>query len=203
MLKIGITGGIGSGKTTLCQIFQDLGIPIFNSDQQARYLMDYDSPLKEKIKAHFGENIYGQNGVLDRNRLSGLVFKDPELLQLLNSLVHPEVFRSFDRWLIPYEEIGIEKIPFVIKESALMFESRSYLQNDLNVLVYAPLPLRIQRIKKREGWDEDKIYARIQNQMSDTDKLRFTDYLVYNDDIHSLILQTKALFNLFKQIHSV
>jgi len=200
MLKLGITGGIGSGKSTVCEVFKVLGIPVFNSDEEARNVMVQNPSLVEKIRSHFGQDIYFKNGDLDRNRLSSLVFKDPEKLSLLNALVHPAVFEAFDQWIIPYENLGKEQIPFVIKEAALMFESKSYLQNSFNVLVWAPLEIRIKRIKERENWDEEKIMARIKNQWPENEKIKLSDYLIYNDEKHSLNRQVMVLFNLFKKM---
>jgi dephospho-CoA kinase len=198
MLKIGITGGIGTGKSTLCRIFKILGIPDFNSDEVAQYLMVHNLILKEKIQYHFGKDIYFTNGELDRNKLSALVFTDPHRLKILDSLVHPAVFQAFDDWAQSFEKMNSPGIPFLIKEAALLFESGTWVQNDLNILVCSPLRLRIQRIKERNGWSEEKIRVRMNNQMPDSEKLKLADYIIYNDPDHSLTEQVIALFQIFK-----
>ncbi|MEY3679364.1 MAG: hypothetical protein RI924_1505 [Bacteroidota bacterium] len=187
MLKVGITGGIGSGKTTVCKVFELLGIPVFYADQQAKLLMNTDVELKDQVMKTFGANTYLPDGSLNRTYLASLVFKDESLLHRLNELVHPAVFRAFDSWL------SKQSASYVVKEAALLFESGSHRLCDVNVLVQAPFNLKIDRVKKRDQISEEDIRGRMSKQMTDEEKSKLADYLLNNDEQQLLIPQIIAL----------
>lgn len=185
MLKIGITGGIGSGKSTVCTIFQILGIPVFNADIEARKL--YDEPqVKEAIMLAFGDNMYPQ-GVFDKKAMANIVFQSADKLKQLNELLHPLVQIQFDTWLQQQES------PYTIKEAALLIEAGSYQQLDELILVTCPMNKRIERVMKRDRVTEDEVLARINKQLSEEDKRTFCQYEIINDDRQLLIPQVLQL----------
>lgn len=191
MLKVGITGGIGSGKTTVCEIFELLGIPVFYADDVAKKLMVADELLVNEISASFGESSYLEDGTLNRKHIADLVFSNPDKLALLNSFVHPAVFREMDRWTLK------QNSPYVLKEAALLFESGSYLQNDFNILVSADEKLRIQRVMKRDNLSAEKVKERIKNQMPEAEKVSKADFFISNNETDFLITQVLALHQEF------
>jgi dephospho-CoA kinase len=193
MLRIGLTGGIGSGKSTVASIFEVLGIPVYNSDQQARRLLTEDLQLIEQIRFHFGPASYVDDS-LDRAYLSKQVFNDPEKLALLNSLVHPATIRDSNRWM---QE---QKSPYAIKEAALIFESGSEQFLDYVVGVFAPLSLRIQRAVNRDHVSEAEVRSRIQSQMDEKEKMDRSDFVLYNDDQHAVLPQVLELHQKFLQL---
>lgn len=185
MLKIGITGGIGSGKSTVCTIFQILGIPVFNADIEARKL--YDEPqVKEAIMLAFGDNMYPQ-GVFDKKAMANIVFQSADKLKQLNELLHPLVQIQFDTWLQQQES------PYTIKEAALLIEAGSYQQLDELILVTCPMNKRIERVMKRDRVSEDEVLARINKQLSEEDKRTLCQYEIINDDRQLLIPQVLQL----------
>jgi dephospho-CoA kinase len=185
LLKIGITGGIGSGKSTVCTIFKILGIPVFNADIEARKL--YDEPqVKEAIMLAFGDNMYPQ-GVFDKKAMANIVFQSADKLKQLNELLHPLVQIQFDTWLQQQES------PYTIKEAALLIESGSYQQLDELILVTCPMNKRIERVMKRDRVTEDEVLARINKQLSEEDKRTFCQYEIINDDRQLLIPQVLQL----------
>jgi len=176
MLKAGITGGIGSGKTTVCKMFEKLGIPVYYADDQAKYLMQHEHFLIDQLKKNFGEDVY-VNGKLDRKLLAGKVFNDPARLALLNSLVHPAVFRDTERWM---EEQKEKKVPYVLKEAALLVETGSYKALDKLIVVTAPLDTRVQRVSERDKTNEEEIMARVKNQLPEEEKVKLADFVITN-----------------------
>jgi len=185
LLKIGITGGIGSGKSTVCAIFQILGIPVFNADIEARKL--YDEPkVKEAIMLAFGDIMYPQ-GVFDKKAMADLVFQSADKLKQLNELLHPLVQIQFDTWLQQ------QQAAYVIKEAALLIEAGSYQQLDELILVTCPMNKRIERVMKRDRVTEEEVIARINNQLSEEDKHVFCQYEIINDDRQLLIPQVLQL----------
>jgi dephospho-CoA kinase len=185
LLKIGITGGIGSGKSTVCAIFRILGIPVFNADIEARKL--YDEPqVKEAIMLAFGDNMYPQ-GVFDKKAMANIVFQSADKLKQLNELLHPLVQIQFDTWLQQQES------PYTIKEAALLIEAGSYQQLDELILVTCPMNKRIERVMKRDRVTEDEVLARINKQLSEEDKRAFCQYEIINDDRQLLIPQVLQL----------
>lgn len=195
MLKIGITGGIGSGKTTVCRVFELLDIPIFYADTVAKLIMNTDPVLKEEILKTFGQKSYSMDGELNRSYISSIVFKNESELDKLNALVHPAVFRAFDKWLsIHYDA------PYIIKEAALLFETKSYTMCDLSVLVVSPEALRVKRVIARDAISQDEIALRIKRQLSDEQKMKLADHILFNDESRLLIPQILELDQQFLNI---
>lgn len=193
MMKIGITGGIGSGKSTVCRVFENLGIPVFYADTVAKDIMVTDAVLIAGIKNAFGDDSYDAAGRLNNKHIAGIVFNNSADLAVLNGLVHPAVFRAFDQWLTTVPR----HVPYILKEAALLFESGSYLSCDKTVLVTAPVSMRLQRVMERDGVTEEQVLARMNKQMSEERKLKMADFLISNDESQSLILQVMELHNQF------
>lgn len=186
MLKVGITGGIGSGKTIVCRVFETLGIPVFYADDAARYLMENDAALVSSIKALFGEDIYN-NGKPDREKIAAIVFADKEKLNQLNALVHPATIRYARQWM------DSAKAPYTIKEAAIFFESGSDKDMDVMVGVYAPLELRLKRAMERGKATKEQVLARMAQQMDEDKKMKRCDYVITNDETQSIIAQVLTL----------
>lgn len=196
MIKIGITGGIGSGKSTVCRIFQNLGIPVFYADTIAKEIMVTDPALIAGVKDAFGEESYDSAGKLNNKHIAGIVFNNKTELAKLNVLVHPAVFRAFDNWLTTVPS----HTPYILKEAALLFESGSYKACDQNVLVTAPVATRLKWVMQRDGATEEQVLARMNKQLSDEEKVKMADFLIRNDESESLILQVMELHNRFIKI---
>ena len=192
MLKIGLTGNMGSGKTTVSKIFEILGAPVFYADDEAKKVMTTDQQLVKEIKTTFGEQSYLDDGSLNRRHISALVFNDKKQLEILNSIVHPAVFRSFDQWVKNYSQV-----PYVVKEAALLFESDSYKLCDYTVMVQAPLEGRIERVIKRDSLTRVEVESRNANQFSEEKKTQLADYVIKNDDLQLVIPQVLKLHSLF------
>ena len=190
MLRIGLTGGIGSGKSTVARIFSVLGIPIYSADDASKRLMAEDAELRSSIISSFGNESY-TDGILNRKYLSDQVFNDSEKIKLLNSLVHPVTLRDAAEWMKK------QKTPYVIKEAALIFESGSQKMLDYVIGVKAPLALRIERTMKRDNVTSHEVNARIDLQMDEEEKLHLCDYLIVNDEKQMLIPQVLALHEKF------
>jgi dephospho-CoA kinase len=191
MKRIGITGSIGSGKSTVTRIFSHLGIPIYDADGGAKKLMVSSPALIKGIKALFGEAAYFPSGELNRQHISAKAFQDKNILTQLNGLVHPAVFDDFENWCNQQES------PYVIKEAALMFESDSYKQLDEVIVVTAPEELRIQRATKRDGVTREAVLSRMNNQLSQEEKLARGQYELKNDEQMLLIPQVLHLHVIF------
>ena len=196
MIKIGITGGIGSGKTTICKVFETFGIPVFYADTVAKEIMVTDPVLVAGVKAAFGTESYDATGVLNNKHIAGIVFNDRSQLAILNALVHPAVFRAFENWLLTVPA----NAPYILKEAALLFESGSYQLCDKNIVVIADEAIRLQRVVNRDGVTQDQVKARMDKQMSDDEKVKMADYLIRNDNSQSIILQVLALHQQFLNI---
>lgn len=173
MMKVGITGGIGSGKSTVCRLFAQRGIAVYDSDSEAKRLMSDNADLRSAVIARFGAETY-PDGVLDRARLAACVFSDARALADLNALVHPVVIRDFEAWA------GLQEGPYVILESAILFEAGLQGAVDRSIAVLAPAVLRIQRACRRDGCDEARIRERVAAQMTDDDLCRLADYTMVN-----------------------
>lgn len=186
MLKVGLTGGIGSGKSTVARIFESLGIPVYYADDAAKRLMNSEGPLKSAIIAHFGEAAY-TDGTLNRGWLGAQVFGQPEKLRLLNSLVHPATLADAEAWM------HRQHSPYAIKEAALIFESGSDQHLDLVIGVSAPEALRIARVQKRDGAGESEIRKRMAGQMDESEKMARCQLVVVNDEQQLLIPQVLAI----------
>ena len=182
MLKIGLTGGIGSGKSTVAKVFEVLGMPVYYADDAAKKLMNEEGPLKQQIQKIFGATAY-RNGQLDRKYVADIVFKKPDKLQLLNALVHPATINDAQKWM------QRQRTSYAIKEAALIFESGAQQQLDYVIGVYAPTPLRIQRTMQRDGITEEEVIARINKQMDENSKMQLCDFVIINDEEQLLIPQ--------------
>ncbi|MCX2482956.1 dephospho-CoA kinase [Pedobacter sp. MR2016-24] len=193
MLKIGITGGIGSGKTTVCRIFESLGIPVFYADTVAKQIMVTDMLLVAGVKAAFGDESYTIEGKLNNKYIAQIVFNDQQELDKLNALVHPATFRAFERWMntVP------AGTPYILKEAALLFESGSYRLCDKSVLVTAPVDIRIARVMERDEVSREQVASRINKQLSDEIKKGMADYFIENKETAALIPQVLKLHHQF------
>jgi dephospho-CoA kinase len=190
MLKIGITGGIGSGKSAACKVFEQLGVPVYYADERAKYLMQHEHFLIDQIKKNFGGEVY-ENGRLNRVLLAEKVFNDKAKLGLLNSLVHPAVFRDTERWT---EEQREKKVPYVLKEAALLIESGSYKALDKLIVVTAALDVRVNRIILRDKTNAEEVMTRVRNQLAEEEKLQYATYIIHNDsDEQHLEAQVKNI----------
>lgn len=190
MMKIGITGGIGSGKSTVCRLFEQKGIPVYDSDAGARRLMQEDVALREKITVRFGAETY-RDGVLDRAALAGKVFSDPQALADLNALVHPAVMADFAAWS------GRQEAPYVLLESAILFEAGLEDRVDKTVAVLAPESVRIERTCRRDRSDPETVRRRIAAQTDDDTLAARADYTLVNlfeEDLEPAVVQLDRLF---------
>ena len=193
-LQIGITGGIGSGKSLVCRIFALLGVSVYDADSHAKALMTTDGILVSQIKKEFGDLAYHRDGRLNREWLAPHVFADEEKLQRLNSLVHPRVAADYGKWLGAHSDE-----PYVLKEAALLFESGSYRLLDKIVVVSAPEEVRKQRVLKRDPHRTvEQFRGIVEKQLPEAEKLQRADYLIVNDDEKSVIPQVLTLHELFK-----
>lgn len=188
VLKVGITGGIGSGKTVVTKIFEVLGIPVYNADERARWIQENDLQVIRDIKLLLGEEAYS-NGKLNRSFISQQVFQDKEKLAKLNQIVHPKVGEDFESWA---EDRSSH--PYVLKEAALFFEAGSHKDMDRMITVISPFDLRVKRILARDPHrTEEDIKSIISKQLSDEEKVKRSDFVIYNDDEHMLIPQVLKL----------
>ena len=183
MKYIGLTGGIGSGKSTVGKIFSSLGIPVYNADFEARWLSDNDQGIIGGLIALLGKDIY-RDGLLQRPVLAEYVFNDANLLQKVNAIIHPIVESHFHTWAAQQGHA-----PYVVKEAAILVENGGWQRVDHLILVVAPEELRIQRVQRRDGVRYDQVKARINNQMSDDKKMGFADSVIYCDEHHLVIPQ--------------
>lgn len=186
MLKIGLTGGIGSGKSTVAQIFEILGIPVFYADDQAKKLLDENEELKKSIIKNFGDTIYN-DGKLNRSLMASIVFNDKEKLALLNSLTHPATKKAGEEWM--KKQVS----PYAIHEAALIFEANVNDRLDYVIGVSAPEELRIERTKKRNNATHGDVINRIKQQMNEDEKMKRSDFIITNDEQLPLIPQVLAL----------
>lgn len=195
MIKIiGLTGGIGSGKTTIAKHFQSFGIPVYFTDDEAKKILELPEIIKEITHA-FGTSII-ENNTISKKRLSDLVFTSPEKLKQLNAIIHPAVNSDFKNWL----EIN-KKAAFVVKESAILFESGAYKSCDKIITVIAPLETRILRVMKRDGTTREKVMDRINNQWTDEMRIAKSDFVIKNEEIEVAITETDAILKEFYKIN--
>jgi dephospho-CoA kinase len=195
MLRIGITGGIGSGKSIASRLFHALGAPIYDADTRARWVMEHDPALRAELLAAFGPDTYDAAGRLNRPALAGTVFNNPALLTQLNGLVHPHVGLDFERWASMQQQAGHS---YILKEAALLFEAGSYKQLDRIITVFAPLAVRRARVLRRDphrsATDVEAIMAK---QVSEEEKMQRADYILTNDDALPLLPQVLELHAAF------
>ncbi len=186
MYKVGLTGGIGSGKTTVAKIFMLLGIPVFDADSHAKQIMNTNNAIKKELMAAFGKDIYS-NEILDRKKLANIVFKDEKKLGLLNSIVHPHTIKASEDWAKQ------QYSKYVIKEAALLFESGSNKELDCIIGVLSPKKIRIERVIARDNSSKKEVELRIDKQQDEEITKKFCDYTILNDDEHLVIPQVLAI----------
>ncbi len=193
-MKIGVTGGIGSGKSTVCSIFEHLGIPVYNADNRAKQLMLESEDLRKKLRLAFGWEVYRKDESLDRPYLAKIVFNNPPQLRILNQIVHPAVFEDYAGWVKEQASAGHR---YSVKEAALLVEAETYKQLDKLIVVTCPIDTRLERIVKRDNIRREEVLKRIENQLSDKDRLKHADYVVKNSTNFSLIKQVLSLHKIF------
>jgi dephospho-CoA kinase len=186
MISVGITGGIGSGKSTVAHIFEVLGIPVYYADDAAKRIMNEDPELRQAIISAFGEATY-TNGMLNRSVLSSLVFNNPEKLEQLNAIVHPATIRNGERWM------KAQTTAYAIKEAAIFFESGSAANLDYIIGVYAPTALRIHRAMQRDKITREAVLARMSRQIDENIKMRLCNYVIINDEQQPVLPQVLSL----------
>ena len=189
MLKLGITGGIGSGKTTVCRLFELLGIPVYYADEESKKLLDADKQVKEQVVKVFGDSILNDAGIIDRKKLAEIVFNNKEQLEKLNTILHPAVGLHFENWQKK------QTSPYILKEAAILFESGAFKQVDKVLTIITPLELKIQRTIKRDGISREEVINRMQHQMNDEEKVKRSDFVIKNDEQELLIPQVLDLHN--------
>lgn len=190
---VGLTGGIGCGKSTVARLIRIMGYPVYDSDARARFLQSEDTGIINEMAQLLGEDIL-DNGKLNRKRVAEMVFNHPDLLAQLNKIVHPRVKEDFDRWM------NEQRAPLLFKESALLVETGAYRDCDALILVTAPEELRIQRVVQRDGVSESEVKSRMARQSSDEEKQAVSDFTIFNDDHQLIIPQVeRTLAELVKQ----
>lgn len=194
MLKIGLTGGIGSGKSLVSRIFSILGVPVFHSDEVSKHLINQDQEIIASVSEVFGKQIYHQ-GILDRKKLSEIVFKNKALLERLNSILHPAVTAEFKKWLSDCPESK-----YIIKEAAILFESGTYQDLDIVITVTAPENLRISRVMERDGFSEEEVTHRMRSQLDDEERIFRSNEIIRNDGQELVIPQVIELHNKFRRM---
>lgn len=190
---IGLTGGIGSGKSTIAGYFKALGVPVYIADEEARKLMGQPEIVK-KVQAVFDENVIDNNS-LNRKKIAELVFSAPEKLKKLNSIIHPEVKEHFLSWVKAHKEF-----PFVIKEAAILFESGSYKDCDKIITVTAPQDVRIQRVVNRDKVTEEQVLERMKNQWPEEKKIKMSDFVIQNTDFK---LSKQKVSEILKELNNM
>ncbi len=184
MLKVGITGGIGSGKSTVCRIFEVLGIPVYYADDRAKWLMTNHQDLIKDIKQLLGEESYLENGALNRQYIANIIFNDKSKLEKMNALVHPRVWMDGNEW-----NKAQKNVPYTLKEAALLFETGGYQLLDKMICVHTPKEIRLARVMKRDHSNEEDVRARMDKQMDDGKKIELSDFVIHNYGNQSLIQQ--------------
>lgn len=188
-IKVGITGGIGTGKSFVSKVFKTLGVPFYDADLEAKLIMTKNEDVRQALIRSFGSETYLEDGRVNREYLSAVVFNDPEKLTLLNSIVHPAVIQASVDWS------NKQTAPYILKEAALLYESGSYKNLDYTILVTAPEELRIQRVMQRDGVEREDVLRRMARQMPEEEKLQYADFLIHNDEVLPLLPQVLAIHN--------
>lgn len=189
MIKLGVTGGIGSGKTLVCSVISAMGYPVYNADLEASFIVDSDPNVISSIKQIFGDDIYIKNQ-LNRKRVSEIVFTNPELLEKLNSIVHPAVAERFISWVHSFSSRSL-----VVKEAAILFESGAYKGLDKIISVIAPIEIRIERTMKRDGVSRDSVLDRMNNQIPQEELIKKSNYIIENDGVKLILPQIVRIIN--------
>lgn len=187
MIKLGITGGIGSGKSTVSEIFSLCGIPVYIADVESKRITSSSPIVRERLVNMFGDNLFA-NGVLNKPLLASYIFNDPANLKKVNAIIHPEVKNDFYEWMNKYYKYDI-----VAQEAAILYESGFDKLMDKVVMVYTPLEMRVERTMKRDNISREKVLERIRNQMPDEEKAELSDYVIVNDGTESLIKQVLTI----------
>jgi dephospho-CoA kinase len=186
--KLGITGGIGSGKTSVCRVFEVLGIPVFSADRQAQELMEKDNDIIAGINSITGKDLY-KSGNLNRTDLASIIFNDRTILKRVNSLVHPAVFDRFANWMLQ------QAAPYVIMETAILFESGASAIVDRIATVVAPVEQRVKRVMIRNKLSQEQVMERIRNQMDDKERMRQSDFIISNSENDMIIPSVLKIHN--------
>lgn len=193
MVKIGITGGIGSGKSTVAKLLKLHGVPVYNADDETKKLNN-DSPIiREELMKYFGEDLY-INNQLDKKKFADIIFNDAEKLKLANAIIHPEVLKHFANWCKQHANH-----PIVALEAAILFESNFHKYLDKVVTVYSPLEVRVVRVSKRDNVSPEMVKSRIDHQMPEAKKIEMSQYVIFNDHQASLIQQVSELLKELNQ----
>ena len=196
IVKVCLTGGIGSGKTAVSNFLLDYGIPVYNSDSKGKTLMNTNLELKNNIVSIFGERVY-DNGILNTNLLSSIVFNDSTKIEQLNNLVHPKVAQDFNQWVGKNNNK-----PILVKEAAILIESGAYLNMDKIILVVSEKSTRINRVSKRDNSDLDSIEKRINHQLTDNEKIKYADYIIENNSsLEHLKLEVLKVVNKIREVN--
>jgi len=190
MKKIGITGGIGSGKSTVCRIFELLGVPVYYADDEAKNILDTNSDVLNKVIETFGKEVINDSGRVDRKKLASVVFNSPEKLGALNKIVHPAVGKHFQEWCFLNSRSA-----YILKEAAILFESGAYKNVDKVITVVAPEEMRIQRVIARDKISREEVESRISKQISDEEKISRSAFIITNDEQQMVIPQVLKIHN--------
>lgn len=198
MLTVGITGGIGSGKSTVCKVFRVLEIPVFQADNVARKLQDEDIEIKNELMVLFGTDIYFENGLLNRRKLAQIIFSNQKDLNSVNKLIHPAVRQKFENW-----KEQMSEFPYLLYEAAILFETGNSQNFDYNILVVTDEKERMERVMKRDKLSSEAILQRMHNQMKDSDKMKFADFIIENNDNQLILPEVLKLDQLLKSYSHV
>ncbi len=196
---IGITGGIGSGKSLVSKVLSDLSYPVYDADSRAKFIMVSDEEIRQAITAIFGSEAYFPDGNLNRSHLSARAFKEPAVLEQLNRVVHPATGKDFNQWKSDQEQSSPAP-RLLFKEAAILFESGAWKGVDAVLTVYAPKAVRIQRVMQRDQTDREAVLARIGRQWPETKKASLADFVIYNDGNHLLLPQVAAALRHFREM---
>jgi dephospho-CoA kinase len=196
MIEVGITGGIGSGKTFISRIFHELGFPVYYSDERAKNLIITNPNIVANLKNEFGEDIYFKSGQLNKEKLSSAIFNNKEAKEFVNQTVHPHVFEDYASWKNEHKTYSL-----VLKEAAILIETGAYKELDKIILVKSPIELRTDRILQRDGADVNKVRSVMNAQWDDIEKEKYSDYIIYNDQKNLLLPQIIGILNDLKIKH--
>ena len=186
MMKVGLTGGLGSGKSTVAKVFETLRIPVFYADDESKKITDTSLEVKAQLISAFGEELY-KEGKLNRGMLASIIFNDAESIKKVNGIIHPAIADAFTTWA------ARQKSPYVLQEAAILFETGGYKRFDKNILVSAPEELRIKRVMKRSGWSREEALQRMANQWGESQKISLADFVILNDGSKPLLPQILAI----------
>ncbi len=189
IIKVAVTGGIGSGKSTICRIFEKLGIPVFDADKIAKELMNCDPGVKNQLIENFGVDIFDEEGQLIKDKLANIIFNDQEALKKVNNIVHPAVIHNFNEWCLR------QKSPYIIQETAILFEAGLDYLFDKIIFVTAPVEVRIDRVMKRDNITREKVMERLKNQKNDKEGNGKSDFIILNDGKEMILPQIITIHN--------